>query len=207
VTAELKGGKSIFLQQVGELGRSMGWRVIDNPILVKSDITETAFKKRVREGFGIDLPELRAGSNFSGAPVSLGPDQQATLISQLASLGSILLLVDDYQPGEEFQAWFTGVFLEELRRSTVSFVVVAAGTPDQVKGLPYDEYIQLRPMSEDRIRSYFQEVALQLNPPLGEDELETYVRAVVERPDRIYGLMHVLQLARPARQTDLSGAL
>jgi hypothetical protein len=127
-------------------------------------------------------------------------------VDELARLSPVLLLIDDYRPSPTFAEWFEGSFLRAVRGSRMPVVVLIA-PPDperQLVELATDP-IELDPLDPDVVRAELKRLNAALEPPLGETELEVYVREV-NTPQLLDSLTHVLALASRHEGEDRGGA-
>lgn len=124
------------------------------------------------------------------------------LVEQLRHRAPVLLLIDGYRPEASFTGWFTRHFVTEIKKTEAPVVIIVADRPGNVAMLlPFaDESISIGPLDPESLRQLLENIGQQLSPPLGEDELHTYLKEVCEKPEILGSLTRVLALARPAEQ-------
>lgn len=191
-------GKSSLLRAFQFAASETEWRVVPrdalSSLVVEPDVTVESFCADVAGMLGL-APEDGVGTarpQFDGATFRSRP-RLHPLVEQLMQRPTLLLL-DGYEPVENFSAWFTGGFLDELRRSGVPVVVVVADRPANVAGLiPLaDEHFALAPPDKASIRETLERLAGQLDPPMERPELNVYLTEMTEQPGLLRYLMRAL---------------
>jgi hypothetical protein len=123
----------------------------------------------------------------------------AELIVDLQRHAPVLILIDGYRPGAQFERSFAGSFLPVLLRSTAPLVVVVADRPEAVERLAAQATARLDfgPGDQEAIRRHFARVTRDVEPAIRAGELDAYADAAAHRPELIGSLTRLLALQRP----------
>lgn len=191
-------GKSSLLRAFQFAASEMKWSVAPSDafsvLSVKPDVTIESFRAEVAGMLGLAAGDEvgTARPQFDGATSRSRP-RFHPLVEQLMRRQTLLLL-DGYEPAEGFSAWFTGGFLDELRRSGAPVVVVVADRPANVAGLiPLaTEHFALAPPDKASIRETLERLAGQLDPPMETPELNVYLAEMSGQPGLLRYLMRAL---------------
>src|SRR5262245_6284297 len=148
----------------------------------------------------------RSGPQQGGSPVELRR-RFHPLIERIRSRSEkteapILLLIDEYDPSKEFDSWFGGHFLAELRKSVAMMTLVVAGEPKKVKRLVAraDLHLLLEAPDEGFIRQTLARMADRIMPPMAPAEMGLYVKEIVAQPHLLRHLLRALMLGETERK-------
>jgi len=123
----------------------------------------------------------------------------AELIVDLQRHAPVLILIDGYRPGAQFERSFAGSFLPMLLRSPAPLIAVVADRPEAVERLAAQATARLDfgPGDQEAIRRHFARVTRDVEPAIRAGELDAYADAAAHRPELIGSLTRLLALQRP----------
>jgi hypothetical protein len=160
---------------------------------VTQETTEVGFTNQAFEQLGIS-PD--AGFSVT----SKSQSSMHALGQQIESLAPVIFLIDGYHPKQHFKNWFTEIFLRDLQSLRAAVIVVVADTPKALQNLIQSPHAQevfaLSQLKAREIRERLHLINDQLHLGVEEAELEHYVKAVRERPERFRSLARLLQLSQ-----------
>ena len=190
-------GKTSLIDSVRSGAATRGWAIAGGGehgrLAVDPGTRDHQFRRAVLASFR-EPDDSGVVSARRAAAVSVG-GLAVPFVDELARLSPVLLLIDDYRPSPLFAEWFEDTFLKAIRASPTPVVVVIA-PPDPERSLDHlaTDCIELEPLEPDVVRSVLMGLNAKLEPPLGESELDVYVREA-RTPQLLDSLMHVLALA------------
>ena len=200
LTGEPGMGKTSLLRKFRELGDEAGWNTAQMPNLVLRDVETTpeSFSSQLQSL--LSVPTARSFIEKPSKPLvdpATGQPLLLPIVERLRALAPFLLLIDGYQPGPEFAEWFHTIFVNDVRRSSASIVIVLAARPDgAIKITPFaDQIISLGPLDPISIQEHFKELGRQLDPPMTDSEVQEYIAAAKEDAQMLDSLTRVLRLA------------
>ncbi|MEK6336721.1 MAG: ATP-binding protein [Acidobacteriota bacterium] len=202
LTGEPGMGKTSLLRKFRELGDEAGWNTAQLPSSVLRDVETTpdSFSNQLQT-----LLSVPTGRSFIEKPSkplvdpTTGQPLLLPIVERLRALAPFLLLIDGYQPGSELAEWFHTIFVNDVRRSSATIVIVLAARPDgAIKITPFaDQIIPLGPLDQNSIREHFEELGRQIDPPMKDREIQEYIEAAKEDAEMLDSLTRVLRLALP----------
>ena len=204
VSSDAGVGKSRFLQGLAESSAPAGWTVLpasgQGELSVGPATTQSEFTARIRHMLGLPA---------SGDPLQGRATLQVAapgLARQLAARSPVLLLIDGYRPSASCAAWFERQLMPDVRRAGAPVVFALAEVPDQLSGCMEraapELVIRLGHLLPETVRSHLEQACRVVEPPLTDDELGRYSRAVSRDPELLQALVSVLCLG----STDAPGA-
>jgi hypothetical protein len=114
----------------------------------------------------------------------------------------VLVLIDGYRPSAAFSAWFERQLVPDVRRTGAPVVFALAEVPDQLSGCMEraapELVVRLGPLRPDTVRAHLAQACRVVEPPLSDDELGRYSRAVSRDPELLQALVSVLCLGSSA---------
>ena len=202
LTGEPGMGKTSLLRKFRELGDEAGWNTAQLPKLVLRNVETTpdSFSNQLQSL--LSVPTSRSLIEKPIKPLvdpATGQPLLLPIVERLRALAPFLLLIDGYQPGPEFAEWFHTIFVNDVRRSSASIVIVLAARPDgATKITPFaDQIIPLGPLDPNSIQEHFKEFGRQLDPPMTDSEIQEYIEAAKADAEMLDSLTRVLRLALP----------
>lgn len=111
-------------------------------------------------------------------------------------LGGTLILIDTYQPSEEFETRFLQHCIPEMKRATSPLVIVVAGYSGDLVALSEfaDLKIVLEPLPTWETTEYFRNLNDAIEDKMEEKEIEAYANASANDPSLIEALTRLLVL-------------
>ena len=224
VTGRVGSGKSRLLSELTGQARARGWRTAppprEPPYVVTRDTTPRSFARQVermlagRPGeLGLDanpvldaqaLSRGMAASSLAAAPTPppaiAGDADAATLIDSIRDACPALFAVDGFHPNVTFGRWLSERLVPAVKESdlpVVALLTLETEPSSEILGFA-DEHLHLDRLDEAATERYFLELGKRLSPPLGVDELRTYVKAAADTPELVGCLRRVLALAARA---------
>jgi hypothetical protein len=170
-----------------------GWAVAggdrEAPLSIGQRTTDLTFLEDVLTSAGLVAE--------GGAPVSdARPRAVKDLVFQeLVRRTPLLVIVDDYRPGEEFAHWFERDFVSLVRNCTVPLVLALPHRPGGggIEKLATD-VVALEELDGEVVRAVLHQLAPRLEPTPTADELDCYADEV-RTPEVLDSLVRVLSLA------------
>lgn len=208
ISSDAGVGKSRFLHGLAEQSTPAGWTVLpgsgETELSVGPATTQTEFTGRIRHMLGLPA---------SGDPLHGRATLQVAapgLARQLAARSPVMLLIDGYRPSPSFAAWFERQLMPDVRRTAAPVVFALAEVPGQLSGCMAraapELVIRLGPLQADTVRSHLTQACRVVEPPLTDDELERYSRAISRDPELLDALVSVLCLGSDDRPAAPGGA-
>ena len=198
-------GKTTLLRAAGARAIECGWATArgepPRDLAVGPATTPADFAARLEELLAVGVTP--GGTDFGPRRAARDADPTARAVAACHSRGRTCVFVDGFRASDRFLAWFGDSFVESLRRSTPPVVVVVADRNALVVSLaPWtNRRIEVGPVDAEQIRAYFEALGRFVQPPLGDNELVSYVDAVVDRPALLSSLTRLLALAQPPAQS------
>ena len=180
-------GKSTLLRALVE--RAAGWRVVparDEPFVVhlsttSDDLTAALHRALTRQDAWLAEP----------------PRDPLRVLGRVAD--RVLLLIDDYNPSTEFDAWFRTSFWPRAR-TRAGLVIVVTGREETLAPLHEiaDDRLPLGGLDPDAVHDHLSRLGASTRPALTPEQVETLTGSVAARPDLVGALIRLLQLLPPS---------
>ncbi len=209
VTGGPGSGKTTLLQALARQAAETGWTVV-GPISVSPGTDRDDFTRPLRDliAYPAQLPGVRplerpedllgrrAGDSTEGATTA--EEAGSPLLLALRRRRPLLLVVDGYRPSLDFHRWLFDRFLPDAFASRGSVGALFAESQQDAGRIRsrVDVELSLEPVSEAKVRPYFEMIGNELSPPADRNEIDAFVDAVVKRPELIDPLVRALGLAR-----------
>jgi hypothetical protein len=111
-------------------------------------------------------------------------------------LSGTLILIDSYQPDNQFETWFLRQYIPETRRAIPPVVMFVAGYSRDLVALSEsaDRRIELGPLPVQATTDYFRNLNHHIEDNMVDKEIQTYAKASAGDPSLIDALTRLLQL-------------
>jgi hypothetical protein len=200
VSAATGMGKTSLLREIHARASALGWHTAygdsGSELSVVPTTTEDTFRQWVLTLLGSTTKE----SYFDSLTGQSQLDPPHSLVYHLRRRAPVLLVIDGYRPESTFAEWFTQSFIEDVKDAPEPVVVVVADQSGNVAELQShaNDVINLGLLDRQAVKRHFESVGRRIDPPMGAEELDTYVEAACKDPARLATLTRLLTLAKPA---------
>lgn len=181
-------GKTMLMGELRGSALVHGWAVAggdrEAPLSIGPRTTDLTFLQDVLTS---------AGLTADGAPQPRGVKD--LVFQELVRRTPLLVIVDDYRPGEEFAHWFERDFVSLVRTCTVPLVLALPHRPGGggIEKLATD-VVALEELDAAVVRAVLHQLAPRLEPTPTADELDCYADEA-RTPEVLDSLVRVLSLA------------
>jgi energy-coupling factor transporter ATP-binding protein EcfA2 len=199
VTGNQGMGKSTFLQMTAKVAEHQNWNLLEFSIGL--DTTRKDFEQKLKSEFK---------GNESGISPALGQNQSAAekerdnklsqpIVQELKYQCPVVLQIDGYQPGSQFELWFTSEFIPGIKNSGASIIVVVADHPSAIDRLIElsNHKIQLKGINKRKVKEQIKSLNTDYKLSLNSAEEKIYLDAIAEKPFLFNPLKRILLLQTP----------
>jgi len=200
VSADTGMGKSSLLREIHARVTARGWRTTHGESGDNLSVEPTATEDTFRQLVLTLLDSSTEGSYFDSMTGRSRVAPAPSLVYQLSRRAPILLIIDGYRPDPPFARWFTESFIEDVKHAMEPIVIVVADQSANLAELERhaDEVINLGPLDQQAVKRFLESASRRIDPPMQEEELDTYVEAARKDPVRLAILARLLTLAQQA---------
>jgi hypothetical protein len=134
---------------------------------------------------------------FQGKADALSPSGKLKPTSEFGHwYGGTLILIDNYQPDKNFEAWFLERYIPDMRRGTSPIVIVVAGIASDLGALKKtaDRKVELGELQIQAATEYFRKLNDDIEVKMEEKEIQVYADKSAKDPNIIDALTRLLQL-------------
>jgi len=204
IQGEPGSGRTHLLRSFGDHAKDQGYRVAGcfEQLPIESTTQISDITRALGALLGVETRTAGEAHGFWSAVVEgfkEAYNEENDLYEVLEQAGDLLIGIDGYSPSSKLEQWIRSQLLNWIKAAEASVVLVIVDRPERLEGMREraDLVFELGALDRDELREHFSTVSASLEPPLSNDEVESYTEAAAEDPNIFRALDIVLHATAP----------